>query len=94
MTKNTQCDLLYRKKRLHFQANHRSTKEADMIIGKFVEYHLNDIDENVIDDFEALVKHDDYPIMNWLIQGHTEPQLPSKIKALLKEFVEKKPKSL
>jgi len=38
-------DLEIRKRRLLYQANHRGSYEADLLIGRFVKYHISDMSE-------------------------------------------------
>ena len=60
-----------RRKRLHFRAWHRGTREADMLIGGFFDSFSADWGDTELDWFEALIEVDDVSIMAWAIG--TEP---------------------
>lgn len=57
----------FRLKRLKFRAWHRGTKEADMMLGGFVDAHGAKWSEEDIVWFEALLEEQDVDIMGWAI---------------------------
>ncbi len=61
-----------RLKRLHFRAWHRGTKEADLLIGGFLDTYGRGWSAAQADWFEALVEEDDVDIMAWAI-GTAQP---------------------
>ncbi len=55
-----------RRKRLKYLANHRGIKEADLILGRFVDRNFGQFDEADIDWFEALFQCQDTDILAWI----------------------------
>jgi antitoxin CptB len=62
-----------RLKRLRFRAWHRGTKEADLLIGGFVDTHAAGWGEAEIAWVEALLEEDDVDIMAWAIGTQAPP---------------------
>jgi antitoxin CptB len=60
-----------RRARLRFRAQRRGFKEVDLIFGAFAEFHLMDLAETELDQFEALLEVADQTVFGWL-KG-TEP---------------------
>ena len=54
-----------RKKRLHFRATHRGTKEADLLVGGFTLARLPTATEAEIAWLEALMHEQDVDILAW-----------------------------
>jgi antitoxin CptB len=69
----TTDDLAARKRRLAFRASHRGTKEADMMIGGFVEQHLECLTQDDISWFEQLLEETDVDIMSWMTRSKATP---------------------
>ncbi|MCH8685217.1 FAD assembly factor SdhE [Pedomonas mirosovicensis] len=65
-------DLEGRKRRLLFRASHRGTKEADIMIGSFVERNLATMSEEDVAWFERFLEENDVEIMAWMI-GRKQP---------------------
>lgn len=59
-------DLDARRRRLLFRANHRGTKEADLMIGNFVKKHIASFSESELDELEAVLEHWDVDLADWL----------------------------
>lgn len=59
-------DLEARKRRLQFRAWHRGTKEADLLIGSFVDHRLSDMTEEEIEWLERFLEENDVDIMSWM----------------------------
>jgi len=55
-----------RRRRLLFRANHRGTKEADLLIGRFVERHIAAFSEAELDELEAVLELLDVDLADWL----------------------------
>lgn len=62
-------DLSARKRRLHYRAWHRGTKEADVLIGSFVSSRLETLTVDDIVWLEQFLEQNDVHIMAW-ITGH------------------------
>jgi antitoxin CptB len=56
-----------RMKRLHYRAWHRGTREADYMIGGFLDAHGGGWNDEAIAWFEALMDEDDVDIMAWAL---------------------------
>jgi antitoxin CptB len=55
-----------RRRRLVFRANHRGTKEADLLIGGFVRRHIAAFTEPELDELEAVLELPDVDLADWL----------------------------
>ena len=62
-----------RLKRLHFRAWHRGTKEADLLIGGFLDRHGRRWSDAELLWFEALLEEQDVDIMAWAIGTRAPP---------------------
>jgi len=61
-----------RRRRALYRANHRGTKELDLILGRFAEKHVPAMDEAKLSAFEEFLGLPDTQIALW-IQGHPAP---------------------
>ena len=59
-------NLKNRRKRLQYLASHRGIKEADLILGRFVDQNLESFSAADIDWFEALFMEQDVDILAWI----------------------------
>jgi antitoxin CptB len=55
-----------RRRRLMFRAWHRGTKEADLLIGGFVQRHIAVFTESELDELEAVLELPDVDLADWL----------------------------
>jgi antitoxin CptB len=55
-----------RRRRLLFRARHRGTKEADLMIGRFVARSIADFSEAELDELEAVLEYPDVDLADWL----------------------------
>lgn len=60
------------RRRARWRAEHRGTREADMLIGGFAARYLDTMDAEGLAWFEALLEEQDVDIMAWAF-GRTEP---------------------
>ena len=65
--------LTNRRKRLQYLANHRGIKEADLILGRFVDQNGGGFDDSDIDWFEALFNEQDVDILAWVTGKEAAP---------------------
>ncbi len=76
-----------RRKQLLFRSHHCGMKENDILLGCFADAHIADMRDDLLDQFEALMHHNDIDVMNWII-GKTE--VPSgfdnELMALIQRF--------
>ena len=61
-----------RRRRIHFRAWHRGTREADMLIGGFSDRFLAEWTDAELDWFEDLLTEQDVDIIAWAF-GRGEP---------------------
>ena len=55
-----------RRRRLLFRAHHRGTKEADLMIGRFVARSIAEFSESELDELEAVLEYPDVDLADWL----------------------------
>ncbi|MBB4210651.1 succinate dehydrogenase flavin-adding protein (antitoxin of CptAB toxin-antitoxin module) [Rhodothalassium salexigens DSM 2132] len=70
----TPQDLATRKRRLVFRAWHRGIKEADLILGQFVERHIDSWDADDVRWMERLFEENDQDILTWITAP--DPAIP------------------
>ncbi|MBI1188764.1 MAG: succinate dehydrogenase assembly factor 2 [Alphaproteobacteria bacterium] len=61
-----------RRKKLHFRAWRRGFREIDLILGRFADAHLADLDAAELDAFEALLGVPDQIAYAWIV-GQAPP---------------------
>jgi antitoxin CptB len=61
----------YRRK-LHYRAHHRGTREADAMVGGFFDHHSTEWGPEQFEWFERLIDEQDVDIMAWAL-GTAEP---------------------
>jgi antitoxin CptB len=66
-------ELEVRKRRLRFRAWHRGTKEADLLIGGFVDSRLSQLTEADVQWLELLLDENDVDIMAWMTGSKAPP---------------------
>jgi len=67
-------DLAMRRRRLKFRCWHRGMKETDLLLGRFADAHVDDLDADGIAAFEALLETPDQVILAWIMGGETVPE--------------------
>ena len=63
-----------RRRRLMFRAWHRGMREVDLLLGKFADASVRDMDEEHLAAFEALLDLPDPEILSWLTGEAPVPQ--------------------
>ncbi len=66
-------ELEMRKRRLRFRAWHRGTKEADLLIGGFVDSRLPAFSSDEVAWLETLLDENDVDIMAWMTGSKAPP---------------------
>ena len=75
------------KKKIIYRANHRGTKEMDLLLGGFVKKYIDNLNEAEINDLEKLLFVDDEIIYKWYFQSNSNKSIPiTKISTLLLKF--------
>lgn len=67
-------DLVNRRRRLKFRAWHRGIKEADLILGGFVDLHVECWGHDEIRWFERLFEENDQDILSWVTKAKEIPE--------------------
>lgn len=76
-----------KRKKLLFRAWHRGTREADLLLGRYAEAHLPDMDEAQLDLFAQLMDEQDPDIYDWLTGARdVPPQFRNIIMQTLQDF--------
>jgi antitoxin CptB len=65
-TETGEADLAMRRRRLHFRVWHRGMREVDLILGRFADAHLAELDEAELSSFEALLGLPDPEVLGWV----------------------------
>lgn len=63
-----------RLKRLRFRAEHRGTREADMMVGGFFSAYSAQWNDNEINWFEEFLEEQDVDIMAWALKTQIVPE--------------------
>ena len=67
MSEGTREDPEIRRKRLRFRSWHRGTRENDLIIGRFVDAHLDRLDAGQLDQLETLLNEaGEWDVLHWI----------------------------
>ena len=62
----------HRLKRLRMRSMRRGIKEMDIILGRFADTGLHDLDEAGLGLYDALLAENDHDLYQW-VTGHTAP---------------------
>ncbi len=68
-----------RLKRVKFRANHRGTKEMDLVLGRFADAEAHSMNEEQLGAFEDLLALPDPDIDRWVKEGGPPPDVASII---------------
>ncbi len=76
-----------RLKMLLFRSRHRGCKETDIILGRFAEAQLKNLDQGQLDRFELLLDADDADLFAWVAGNRTPPPpFDTDVLVLIKNF--------
>ncbi len=70
----TSEDLDPRRRRILFRAWHRGTREMDLLLGRFADAAIADLDEAELDAFEQLMEVPDRDLFSWIIGTAETPE--------------------
>ena len=62
-----------KRKRLLFRSWHRGTREMDLLLGRFAEAKLAEMDAPLLDAYDAFLSNSDPDIYNWLTRQEEPP---------------------
>jgi antitoxin CptB len=60
-------DIGARRRRLRFRAWHRGMRELDLLLGRFADAVIDDLDETELAGFETLLGLPDPEVLSWII---------------------------
>jgi antitoxin CptB len=66
-------DQINRRKRIQFRSWHRGTREADLLLGRFADRHLETMTPAELDQFEAVLELPEPDLMAWYVGRATVP---------------------
>jgi len=64
-----------RRRKLLFRAWHRGLREVDLILGRFADSHIEQLDEASLSEFESLMNVPDGELLAWLTGEADVPPL-------------------
>jgi antitoxin CptB len=67
-----------RRRRLLFRANHRGTRENDILVGGYVTARIGAFTDDELDQLEALLELPDPEVADWLTGRATIPEHPQQ----------------
>ncbi len=72
---NDQSDsLAVRRRRVRFRCWHRGTREADLLLGRFADTCVGDLDQAGLGQLEALLDQPDPDIWDWVVGRQPVPE--------------------
>lgn len=73
-TTRSSADLDPRRRRILVRAWRRGIREMDLVIGGFADAEIATLDENELDQFEALMAEDDGDLLKWVTGEQATPE--------------------
>ena len=74
-------------RRLIYQSSYTGTKETDLLLGQFANRYLNNLHDQQLDDYEALLAQGDQNILAWVRGDLKIPaNLDGIVFSLVKDF--------
>lgn len=73
-----------RLKRLRYRSWHRGCKETDLVLGRFSDEKLENLDAALLDTFERLLDENDADIWDWLVGKEAPKEYGALIEVLKK----------
>jgi len=62
-----------RRERLRFRSWHRGTREMDLLLGRFADTHLADLNDAQLDQYETLLTNSDPDLYAWITGAESVP---------------------
>ena len=74
-------------RRLIYQSCYTGTRETDLLLGQFANKYLITLEDQQLDEYEALMSQGDQNILTW-VRGDTKipANLDGKVFSLIKDF--------
>ncbi|MDA0787187.1 MAG: succinate dehydrogenase assembly factor 2 [Proteobacteria bacterium] len=61
-------------KRLIYRSIYTGTKETDLLLGNFAKRNLDGLDEQLLDEYEALIENSDPDLYMWISRRKPVPE--------------------
>jgi antitoxin CptB len=74
------------RKQLRYRSWHRGTREADLILGRFADAHLHELDAGQLERYAALLASPDPDIYAWVADQRPTPPEHDEMLALVRRF--------
>lgn len=75
-----------RLKRMRMRAWRRGTKEMDLVLGPYADAHLADMNDAMLEAFDALLAENDQDLMVWVLGQGPAPEVHAPMVAALGAF--------
>jgi antitoxin CptB len=76
-----------KRRRARFRSWHRGMREMDILLGKFADAQIAELNDAELDDFEALMELPDRDVFMWLSgEDETPPGYDTPVFRKLKQF--------
>lgn len=63
-----------RRRRLVFRAWHRGIREMDLVLGQYVDAHIENMDEKTLNELEDIMSYEDRDMLTWVTGEIPIPQ--------------------
>jgi|TARA_B110000438_G_scaffold250606_1_gene254551 antitoxin CptB len=81
----TNTELL--KKKIIYRSRHRGFKEMDLLLGKFVNNCINDLNYSELNDLNNLLNFEDELLFKWYFENHSNEDIKKiKLSSKLRKF--------
>ena len=75
------------KKKIIYRSMHRGAKEMDLLLGNFVNKHVDELNSTELKDLAKLLFIEDDVIYKWYIEKNSDKRIPkTKVSLMLKNF--------
>ena len=75
------------KKQIIYRSTHRGSKEMDILLGEFVKTHINNFDNDDLNNLKEVLSVEDEILYKWYLGKEDNKSIPNnKISRMLKAF--------
>jgi antitoxin CptB len=75
------------RKQIIYRSTHRGFKEMDLLLGKFVNYYINDFNYSELNDLNQLLNIEDELLYKWYFEKHPNEDIEkNKLSTRLRNF--------
>jgi len=67
-------EIAMRRRRLKFRCWHRGMREVDLLLGRFADAEVDQLDSERLTEFEVLLDTPDQDILAWIVGGAPVPE--------------------